>query len=433
MVKLQAEADALGKSSFAFAFYLDSMKEERARGVTIACNTKTFTTDNWHYTIIDAPGHRDFIKNMITGSSQADICLLMVPADGNFTTAIQKGDRKADEIQGQTRQHARLINLLGVKQLIVGVNKMDSDTAGYSKERFDEIANEMKFMLVKSGWKEDFVNNNVPIIPMSGYKGDNLIADSKNMPWYTGQDIKVGDKTVHVHTLLDALNLVAIPPERKTDVPLRVPVSSIYNIKGVGSIIAGRVEQGIVKPGQEVIFQPTHTAALPCAGKVFSIEMHHKQYEQGLPGDNIGMNIKNLDKNNMPKSGDMMILKSDTSLKLVNNFTAQVQTLDDPDELRVGYAPIGYVRTGHAACKVIKIKYRIGKETGGKKVEDPLFIKANEVAEIVFEPMQPLVCDTFDNCNGLGRVCFIDCSTVMMLGKIVKINELEPTIVTKKI
>jgi translation elongation factor EF-1alpha len=129
--KLKEEAAALGKQSFAFAFYMDRQKEERERGVTISCTTKEFFTDRWHYTIIDAPGHRDFIKNMISGAAQADVCLLMVPADGNFTTAIQKGDHKAAEIQGQTRQHARLINLLGVKQLICGVNKMDSDVAGY--------------------------------------------------------------------------------------------------------------------------------------------------------------------------------------------------------------------------------------------------------------------------------------------------------------
>jgi len=152
--KLKAEAERLGKSSFAFAFYMDRQKEERERGVTIACTTKEFFTEKWHYTIIDAPGHRDFIKNMITGASQADVALIMIPADGNFTTAIQKGNHKAGEIQGQTRQHSRLINLLGVKQIVIGVNKMDCDVAAYKKSRYDEIANEMKNMLQKVGWKK---------------------------------------------------------------------------------------------------------------------------------------------------------------------------------------------------------------------------------------------------------------------------------------
>ena len=180
--KLRAEADALGKSSFAFAFYMDRQKEERERGVTISCTTKEFFTEKWHYTIIDAPGHRDFIKNMISGAAQADVALLMVPADGNFTTAIQKGNHKAGEVQGQTRQHARLINLLGVKQLIVGVNKMDTDTAGpYAKARYDEVGGEMKNMLIKVGWKKDFVEKSVPVLPISGWMGDNLIKKTTNM------------------------------------------------------------------------------------------------------------------------------------------------------------------------------------------------------------------------------------------------------------
>merc|ERR1712110_750792 len=157
MTKLKEEAARLGKSSFAFAFYMDRQKEERERGVTISCTTKEFFTEKWHYTIIDAPGHRDFIKNMISGAAQADVAVLMVPADGNFITAIQKGNHKAGEIQGQTRQHARLINLLGVKQLICCVNKMDAEpTACYKKERYDEISGEMKLTLIKVGWPKPF-------------------------------------------------------------------------------------------------------------------------------------------------------------------------------------------------------------------------------------------------------------------------------------
>merc|ERR1711907_407068 len=161
--KLKAEADALGKSSFAFAFFMDRQKEERERGVTISCTTKEFFTDKWHYTIIDAPGHRDFIKNMISGAAQADVALLMVPADGNFTTAIQRGNHKQGLVQGQTRQHARLINLLGVKQVVVGINKMDCDVANYKEARYNEIKEEMKNVMAKVGWKKDFIEANVPM------------------------------------------------------------------------------------------------------------------------------------------------------------------------------------------------------------------------------------------------------------------------------
>jgi len=347
MEKLKAEAERLGKSSFAFAFYMDRQKEERERGVTISCTTKEFFTEKWHYTIIDAPGHRDFIKNMISGAAQADVALLMVPADGNFTTAIQKGNHKAGEVQGQTRQHARLINLLGVKQLLVGVNKMDTETAGpYAKSRYDEVGGEMKNMLIKVGWKKDFVEKSVPVLPLSGWMGDNLNKKSENMSWWSGMDIEVEKNKFHINTLYDCLNDMCSPPGRNETAPMRLPVSGIYKIKGVGDVLAGRVEQGIVKPNEEVVFMPTNTPANPCGGKVFTIEMHHTRHELAKPGDNVGLNIKGLDKQNMPRVGDVMIYKKDTTLDRCGQFTAQIQTLDIPGEIKIGYSPIGFVRCG---------------------------------------------------------------------------------------
>jgi elongation factor 1-alpha len=419
--KLKAEADALGKSSFAFAFYMDRQKEERERGVTISCTTKEFFTDTWHYTVIDAPGHRDFIKNMISGAAQADVCCLMVPADGNFTTAIQKGNHKAGEVQGQTRQHARLINLLGVKQLVVGVNKMDAAIGGaYSEERYNEIRDEMRNMLGRVGWKKDFVEKSTPIIPISGWMGDNLLKKSDNMKWWSGYECLVGSDKVQVDCLLDMLEKVARKPERKPDAPMRLPISGIYKIKGVGDVLTGRVEQGVVKPGEEVLFMPTHTAGTPCAGKVFTVEMHHKRVEEANPGDNVGMNIKGLDKQNMPRVGDVMIYKKDDSLKTVKDFTAQIQTLDLPGELKVGYTPIGFVRCGRAACRMTAINFKVGKETGGKKLESPHSLKSNEVAEAVFEPQHPLIVDSFKSCEGLSRIAFLDGNTAVMLGKVTK-------------
>jgi elongation factor 1-alpha len=423
--KLKAEADALGKSSFAFAFYMDRQKEERERGVTISCTTKEFFTDNWHYTIIDAPGHRDFIKNMISGAAQADVALLMVPADGNFTTAIQKGNHKAGEVQGQTRQHARLINLLGVKQLVVGVNKMDCDTAGYKESRYEEIRNEMKNMLMKVGWKKDYVEKCVPVLPISGWIGDNLIKKTENMSWWKGVDVidygMKGDK-FHIDTLLDVLNGMVNKPERKPDADMRLPISGVYKIKGVGDVLAGRVEQGGVRPGEDVVFIPTHTLSNPCTGKVFTVEMHHKRVEEAHPGDNVGMNIKGLDKINMPRTGDVMIYKKDTSLKACQNFNAQVQVLDVPGQLKPGYSPVAFVRCGRSACKMTELIFKVGKETGGKKLESPQALKSNEVAEAVFEPQHPFVVDTFKSCDGLSRIAFLDGNTAVMLGKITKVE-----------
>merc|ERR1712205_236813 len=424
--KLKAEADALGKSSFAFAFYMDRQKEERARGVTIACTTKEFFTDQYHYSVIDAPGHRDFIKNMISGASQADVALIMVPADGNFTTAIQRGNHKQGIVQGQTRQHARLINLLGVKQLVIGVNKMDADLALYKEERYNEIRDEMKSMLVKVGWPKGFVEKKVPILPISGWNGDNLLTKSDNMAWWKGMKCKISkEKAVEVVTLKDALNDFVQLTKRDDDAAMRLPVSGIYKIKGVGDVLAGRVEQGQVKPGEEVLFLPTHTASNPCVGKVFTVEMHHSRVDFANPGDNVGLNIKGLDKNNMPHGGDVMVYKKDTTLGQTKEFAAQIQVLDIPNEIKQGYSPIGFVRCGRSACRISKIAWKMGKETGGKKMEEPHSLKSNEMAECSFMPQQPLVCDSFKNCEGLSRVAFMDGNGVVMLGKVISCTQKE--------
>jgi len=424
MTKLREEADRLGKSSFAFAFYMDRQKEERERGVTIACTTKEFFTASKHYTVVDAPGHRDFIKNMLTGASQADVALLMVPADGNFTTSIARGDHKAGEVQGQTRQHAVLINLLGVKQLLVGVNKMDCDVAKYGQARYDEVKNEMKEMLVRIGWKKDFVDDSVPVIPISGWIGDNLISHSPRMDWWKGQEVKKIDGTkVSVATVLDVLEKQVTIPPRIIDKVMRMPVSGIYKIKGVGDVVTGRVEQGTVTPGAEVIFIPTHAPSTPCTGKIFTVEMHHKSVPQANAGDNVGLNVKGLVKENMPRVGDVMILKSDDSLGRAGKFSSQVQILQHPGELKIGYTPVGFVRTGRSAVKLTEIKWKVGKETGNKKLENPASLKANEMAEVSFEPQQPFVVDTFKNCEGLGRIAIMEGNGVVMLGKIVTVEK----------
>merc|ERR1711988_554462 len=424
MQKLKEEADALGKVSFVFAFFMDKSKDERARGVTIACTTKEFFTESYHYTIIDAPGHRDFIKNMISGASQADVAVLMVPSDGNFTTAIQKGDHKAGQVQGQTRQHARLINLLGVKQLVVCVNKMDApETAEYKEARFNEIADEMEVDLIKVGWPKPFVMNRTPILPISGWHGDNLLSQSTNMSWWKGQKVKISEeKAMVVTTLKEALNDFVQPAKRDPEKAMRLPISGVYKIKGVGDVLTGRVEQGSVEPNNEVMFLPTHTAVNPCVGKVFTVEMHHRKIDAGMSGDNIGMNVKNLKKENMPRVGDVMIYAKDATLSTSANFSAQVQVLDIPGSIKAGYSPIGHVRCGRAACRLVKIMWKMGKDTGGEKAEGAVELKTNDAAEAVFVPQQPLVVDTFENCDGPSRIAFMDGNSAVMLGKVMAVS-----------
>jgi elongation factor 1-alpha len=429
MEKLEEEAKTMKDQSFKFAFVTDTSKEERTRGVTINCTTKEFFTERYHYTIIDAPGHSLYVKNMISGSGSADVALLMVPADGNFTTAIAKGDRSAGEVMGQTRAHARLLFLTGIKQLIIGINKMDSDTAGYKEERYTEVKNEMARMLISVGWPKGFVEKSVVFLPMSGWIGDNLVEKSTNMTWWKGVDIPLkSGGSVHVDTLLDALDKMVTIPKRDPTLPLRIPVSGIHSIKGVGIVVTGRVEQGTVKPGDDIVFMPSDTVSKECVGKVFSIEMHHKQVAEALPGDNVGMSIKGLDKDYLPKTGDVIVLKSDKSLRPCKSFTCDVSVLDIPGELKVGYCPTGIVRTAKSAMKLKQILWRSGKDTNNVQVETPATIKSGDTARVVFEPQHPFVCEKFENCDGLGRIAILEGNGAVMLGRICDIEFVDPVV-----
>merc|ERR1712093_561242 len=291
-------------------------------------------------------GHRDFIKNMITGSSQADVALLLCPADGgSFIASIAKGDHKTGEVPGQTRNHARLLNLLGIKQLIVGINKMDSsvDNETYSEKRFIEISTEVKRILLQEGWKKEQIEKEIPILPLAGFHGENLLKSSDKMPWWKGV-------TVH-------------DPTTKKDIKV------ITSIKGIECVVTSRLEQGTLVKGDEVVFLPTHTASNPCVGKVFSIEMHHREHDKAGPGDNVGVSMKGLPKANMPHDGDIMVKKSDTDFKACESFVVQAMVLDHPGQLRVGYTPTCYVRTSHVACRLSEIRFKAGKKsTGGQKV-----------------------------------------------------------------
>ena len=414
MEKLQAEADQQGKSSFAFAYYMDKDKAERERGVTINCTTKEFYTDSYHYTIVDAPGHRDYVKNMITGAGCADVALLLVPAEmGGFETAIAKGDRGSGEVQGQTRQHARLLGLLGIEKLIVGVNKMDS--CDWSEQRFGEIKEEMTKMIQTAGFKP----KQVAFVPYSGFHGENLVEKTDKMPWYKGWKANISkDEVIEGHTLYDALEKLVRPPKRFPDRAVRIPINGIYKIKGVGDVITGRVEQGTIHAGDIVRVAPRGLSGL----KVFSIEMHHKTWPDAKPGDNVGMNVKGLDKKNMPKVGDVMSLESQPILEPVEKFTAQIVVQEHPGQLKPGFAPLVHVRTAKSSCKMTQILWKMGKKTGNEKQENPQFLEMGESAEVVFEPQQPIYLEKFDDCPGLGRVAVMDQNQLVMLGKVVNVT-----------
>jgi len=438
LAKLKKEAQELGKESFLFAFFMDKGKDERARGVTIQCCTREFFTDSYHYTIIDAPGHRDFIKNMISGAAQADVALLMVPSNkGGFETSIAKGNHKKGEVQGQTRQHARLCHLLGIEQVIVGINKMDDKSVNWSEDRYKEIKGEVDKMLTKIGYK----TKKIPFIPMSGFNGDNLNEPSKNMTWYKGFEVKVKKEKVKGHTLVDALEKVVKPPKRNDKKVFRMPVSGVYKIKGVGDVVTGRVEQGKITAGVNVRFYPTG-----CTGNIFSIEMHHKNVETAHCGDNVGLNVKKLPKENMPHTGDVMAIddaKVDPEPpRSAKEFTALVFVQDHPGKLscgkmekdkksgtmvcKGGFTPSIHIRTAKAPCQMTAINWKMGKSTSNAKVEGVPYIEAGDQAEVVFAPKMPIVVQPFDACKPLGRIAAMDSNSLIMLGKVTKVTYVDP-------
>ena len=410
MQKLNATAEEKGKSSFGFAYYLDTCKEERERGVTIQCNTKEFFTTNYHYTIVDAPGHKDYIKNMITGSATADVGLLLVPAErGGFEAAIAKADAKLGVEEGQTRQHARLLYLLGVEQIIVGINKMDA--CNWAEDRFNEIKDEFVKMLQMIGFKP----KKVPFIPYSGFNGDNLVEKSDKAPWYKGWSANLGPKQkVTGFTLVDALDNFIKPPKRFPDAPLRLPISNIYNIKGVGQIICGTIEQGTLRPGDVIGIVPSGLTGK----KMFSIEQHKKVLESAGPGNSVGMSIKGIGKDEKVNPGDIIYIESEGALDPIGTFTAMVAVQEHPGVLKPGYCPVIFSRTAKVACKMTKILWKQSKKTGGAKVENPPELSQFENAEVEFEPTAPLFLEPFEKCAALGRIAVMDSNRLKMLGKV---------------
>jgi len=414
MTKLQATAEEKGKSSFGFAYYLDTCKEERERGVTIQCNTKEFFTSKYHYTIVDAPGHKDYIKNMITGSATADVGLLLVPAEkGGFESAIAKADPKLGVEEGQTRQHARLLYLLGVEQIIVGINKMDA--CNWDQGRFNEIKDEFVKMLQLIGFKP----KKVPFIPYSGFNGDNLVEKSDKASWYKGWTANKTPKVkVTGFTLVEALDNFIVPPKRFPDAPLRLPVSNIYNIKGVGQIICGTIEQGTLRPGDAIGIAPVGLKGK----KMFSIEQHKKVLDSAGPGNSVGMSIKGITKDEKVSPGDIIYLENEGEIKAVGKFCAMVAVQEHPGVLKTGYCPVIFSRTAKVACKMTRIIWKQSKKTGGAKVEDPPSLSQFENAEVEFEPTAPLFLEPFEQCAALGRIAVMDSNRLKMLGKVTTVE-----------
>jgi elongation factor 1-alpha len=405
--KFEKEAQEMGKGSFKYAWVLDKLKQERERGITIDIALWKFETPKYYITIIDAPGHRDFIKNMITGTSQADVAVLVVPAAvGEFEAGISK--------DGQTREHALLAYTLGVKQMIIAVNKMDSSTPPFSEERFNEIVKEVSAYIKKIGYNPKVV----PFVPISGFHGDNMIEPSANMPWYKGWSVERGDKSVDGKTLLEALDQV-VPPSRPTDKPLRLPLQDVYKIGGIGTVPVGRVETGVIKPGMVVTFAPTGLST-----EVKSVEMHHESLPEAGPGDNVGFNIKNVSVKEIRRGFVAGDSKQDPP-KETEHFNAQVIVLNHPGEIRNGYTPVLDCHTAHIACKFNEIKEKCDRRTGKATEEAPKCIKSGDAAIVNLIPTKPLCVEAFADYPPLGRFAVRDMRQTVAVGVIKEVKKKE--------
>jgi elongation factor 1-alpha len=385
--KYRKEADQIGKGSFEFAWVMDGLKEERERGLTIDVAHKRFDTDKYYFTIIDAPGHRDFVKNMITGTSQADAAVLVVAAP--------------EGVMAQTKEHIFLSRTLGVSQIIVAINKMDATQPAYSEERFNQVKEDVTNLMKTIGYNLDKVN----FIPVSAFVGDNATKSSDKLSWYKGD------------TILQALDKFELP-EKPTQLPLRWPIQDVYSITGIGTVPVGRIETGIMKPGQKLIFHPSNKA-----GEVKSIEMHHEEIPQAVPGDNVGANVRGLAKNDI-RRGDVAGA-ADNPPTIVKTFTAQLAVLQHPSVIAPGYTPVFHCHTSQIACTFEELQKKLDPKTGQVKEENPDFIKTGDIAIVKIRPTRPMVIERAKDIPQLGRFAVRDMGQTVAAGMCIDLEKKE--------
>jgi len=396
--KFEQESQESGKGSFKYAWVLDKLKAERERGLTIDIALMKFLTKKYNVTIIDAPGHRDFIKNMITGTSQADCGVLIVSSGtGEFEEGISK--------KGQTREHVLLAYSLGVKQLIVAVNKMDLTEPPYSQARFEEIQKEVSDSIRKKGYNPAAV----PFVPISGWHGDNMSTTSENMTWYKGWHVERKEGKASGTTLVEAFDSI-IPPERPRNKPLRLPIQDVYNISGIGIVPVGRVETGSIKPGMVVTLAPTGLST-----EVKSVEMHNERLTQAVPGDIVGFNVMNMSEKDI-KKGYVASDPENKPASEVAEFIAQVIVLNHPGEISNGYTPVVHCHTAHIACKFAEIQKKVDRRSGKELEENPKFIKTGDAAIVRLVPSKPMCVETFSDFPALGGFVVRDMKQTVAVG-----------------
>jgi elongation factor 1-alpha len=377
------EAEEKGKGGFEFAYVMDNLAEERERGLTIDIAHQEFDTDAYFFTIVDCPGHRDFVKNMITGASQADNAVLVVAAD--------------DGVQPQTREHVFLARTLGIGELVVAVNKMDK--VGYDEDRYRAVVEEVKKLL----GQVRFATEDASFIPISAFEGDNVADGSDEMPWWDGR------------TLLAALNELP-EPEPPTDAPLRLPVQDVYSISGIGTVPVGRVETGRMRPGDTVSFQPADVG-----GEVKTIEMHHEEVSEAGPGDNVGFNVRGVGTDDI-RRGDVCG-PADDPPTVAETFTGQIVVMQHPSVITAGYTPVFHAHTAQVACTFESLDQKIDPSTGEVQAEDPEYLEAGDAAVVTVRPQKPLSIEPSGEIPELGSFAVRDMGQTVAAGRVLDVTE----------
>ncbi|MBP1985924.1 translation elongation factor EF-1 subunit alpha [Halolamina salifodinae] len=377
------EAEEKGKGGFEFAYVMDNLAEERERGVTIDIAHQEFDTDEYNFTIVDCPGHRDFVKNMITGASQADNAVLVVAAD--------------DGVAPQTREHVFLARTLGINELVIGINKMD--LVDYSEDSYKEVVEEVTNLLNQV----QFATDDTTFIPISAFEGDNIAEESEQTSWFDGP------------TLLEALNNLP-EPEPPTDAPLRLPIQDVYTISGIGTVPVGRIETGTLNTGDNVSFQPSDVG-----GEVKTIEMHHEEVPSAAPGDNVGFNVRGIGKDDI-RRGDVCG-PADDPPSVAETFQAQVVVMQHPSVITAGYTPVFHAHTAQVACTIESIDQKIDPSTGEVAEEEPDFIKSGDAAVVTVRPQKPISIEPSSEIPELGSFAIRDMGQTIAAGKVLGVDE----------
>jgi elongation factor 1-alpha len=387
----EAEAKALGKESFKYAWVLDKLKEERERGLTIDLAFYKLESPKHFFTVIDAPGHRDFVKNMVTGASQADGAILFISAKrGEYEAGTNPG--------GQTREHAFLAKTLGVDQMVVAVNKMDDPSVDWSEQRYEEVKDGISRLLKMVGYD----TSKIHFIPTSGWTGDNLFNKSEKMPWYKGP------------TIYEALDEFVIP-QKPVDKPLRIPVQEVYSIRGVGTVPVGKVETGILKMDSRLVFMPSGEE-----GEVKSIETHYTRLNQAEPGDNIGFNVKGIPREKI-KRGDVAGYPSDVPT-VAKAFKGRIFIIHHPTAIAQGYTPVLHIHTAQIAVRFDQLVSKIDPRSGQITEENPSYLRTGEAAIVRFVPLQPAALEVYTDFPQLGRFALRDMGTTIAAGVVTEVE-----------